>query len=167
MPVLRTERLVLRPLTADLARTVLDGGTLVAAPGFPRAEDVGLLERVTGFGDPAPHVYLVEHDGALIGTLGVSGPVDGAGRQEIGYGLVPAARGRGLATEAVAALCAVLERSGVGAVCAQVELGNLPSLRLLERLGFREVPDGASGHQLLVRDPAGRAPVRLRGRHVC
>jgi ribosomal-protein-alanine N-acetyltransferase len=56
---------------------------------------------------------------------------------EIGYGLAPGSRGRGLGTRAVAALLEELERSGlVREVSAFVHPGNVASRRLLERLGF-------------------------------
>jgi len=168
MPVLRTERLVLHPLSPELARQALDGTALPAAPGFPSTDDAGLLERLTVASEPAGHVYLLEHDGALIGTVGVCSQVDADGRQEIGYGLVPHARRRGLATEAVAALCAVLEREpGVREISALVDTGNIRSLRLLDRLGFDELPGACAGHRLLVLGTRRRPPVRLRGRHVC
>ena len=168
MPVLHTERLVLHPLSAELARAALDGTALPAAPGFPSTDDAGLLEMLALAPDTAGHVYLLEHDGAMIGTLGGCGQLDPDGRQEISYGLVPQARRRGLATEAVAALCAVLEREpGVREICAQVEPGNAPSLRLLHRLAFDQAASSCTGHLLFVRAAPGRPPARLRGRHVC
>ena len=97
------------------------------------------------------------------------------GDQELGYGLVDAAHGQGLGTEAVGALCAVLElRPGVRRLTAEVLPGNEPSVRLLHRLGFVEVDGGSAPHVLLARAAPGEPPVRGRrpagritGRHVC
>ena len=170
-PVLRTERLVLRPVTAASARALLDGtAAAVLGDGFPGEDDRVALDGVAASGDGARGVWVVEHDGALVGTVGVAGAVSPDGDQELGYGLVPQARGQGLATEAVGALCAVLERrDGVRRLTAQVLPGNAASLQLLRRLGFVEVDGGSAPHVLLARAAPGQPPVRQRiaGRHVC
>jgi len=166
--VLYTERLVLRPLTPALARELL------ASPpeqGFPGPDDLGLLGRTAATEDAdARHTYLLERDGRPIGTLGVAGALSPDGDQELGYRLVPAARGQGFGTEAVGALCAVLEREpGVRRLTAEVRPGNGASRRLLHRLGFHEVDGGSTGHLLLARAASTHAPARRRitGRHVC
>lgn len=165
-PVLHTERLVLRPVTAALAEVLL-------APqpnGFPRDDDASLLRGVAASGEHAHGVWVVELDGAPIGTLGVAGGLSPDGDQEIGYGLVAPARGQGLATEAVGAVCALLEQGeGVRRLTAEVQPGNSPSMRVLHRLGFVPVEGGSEGHQLLARAAPGRPAVRphLSGRHVC
>lgn len=166
--VLRTERLVLRPLDPAAARELLDGPK---EGGFPSADDHRVLTEVAAAGDGnVRHTYLLVHDGRAVGTLGVAGPPGPGGDQEIGYSLVPAARGQGLATEAVGALCAVLERQeGVRRLTAEVRPGNEASRRLLVRLGFVEAGGGSTGHVLLARAVPGEPPVRPRwaGRHVC
>ena len=170
-PVLRTEHLVLHPLTPALARAVLDGDTAHAlAPGFPRADDRSLLEGVVAAGDAACGSWLVERDGALVGSAGAAGGVSPDGDQELGYGLVPGARRAGTGTEAVAAVAAVLERrDGVRRLTAEVLPGNEASLRLLARLGFTQVDGGAPPHVRLARAAPGAPAVRPRiaGRHVC
>jgi RimJ/RimL family protein N-acetyltransferase len=170
-PVLRTEDLVLHPLTPELARRVLAGsGEPALASGFPRPEDRLLLEGVLGAGGPATGSWLVARAGAVVGTAGAAGPVSPEGDQELGYGLVPAARGEGTGTQAVAAVAAVLERRpGVQRLTAEVLPGNEASVRLLHRLGFVEVDGGAPPHVLLARAAPGRAALRARitGRHVC
>ncbi len=170
-PVLRTERLVLRPVTAALAAALLDGtADLGCAPGFPRDDDRDVLRGVAASGQDAAGVWAVEHEGALVGSLGVAGPVSPEGDQELGYGLVDAAHGQGLGTEAVGAMCAVLERrEGVRRLTAEVLPGNEASVRLLRRLGFVEVDGGSAPHVLMARAAPGLPPVRQRiaGRHVC
>lgn len=165
-PVLHTERLTLRPLDAALAQALL-------APqpnGFPRDDDAALLAGVVASGADARGTWVALLDGLPIGTLGAAGPPSPDGDQEVGYGLVAPARGRGLATEAVAAVCAHLERGeGVRRLTAEVEPGNSPSMRVLHRLGFVPVAGGSHGHQLLARAAPGQPAVRphLSGRHVC
>ena len=166
--VVRTERLVLRPLTPAGARELLDHGV----PGsFPGEDDLRVLAQVAAAspGD-VRHTYLLLHDDRPVGTLGVAGALSPDGDQELGYSLDPAARGQGLGAEAVGALCAVLERDeGVRRLTAEVRPGNEASLRLLTRLGFVEVGGGSSGHLLLARAAPGSPPVPRRwvGRHVC
>ena len=172
-PVLRTERLVLRPLTPDLARRLLgDDGTrgVRCAPGFPRQDDRSACSAVLASGEHAAGTWVVEHEGSLVGTLGAAGAVSPDGDQEVGYGLVPAARGAGLGVEAVAAVCAVLEqRPGVRRLTAEVLPGNAPSLRLLRRLGFVEVDGAGPPHVRLARPAPGQPALtqRIAGRHVC
>ena len=171
-PVLSTERLVLRPATATSAPDLL----CPRPNGFPRADDASVLAGVLASaadghgGHGGDGVYVVELHGEPIGTVGCAGGLSPDGDQEVGYGLVPAARGRGLATEAVGALCAHLERApGVLRLTAEALPGNSASLRVLHRLGFVPVAGGSQGHQLLARAAPGRPAVRphLAGRHVC
>ena len=116
-------------------------------------------------GDTAAGVWLVERDGLLVGTVGGAGPVSPEGDQELGYGLVPDARGQGVATEAVGAVCAVLERRpGVRRLTAEVLPGNTASLRLLARLGFVEIGGGQPPQLRLGRAVPGAAPLRRTDR---
>jgi RimJ/RimL family protein N-acetyltransferase len=165
--VLRTERVVLRPIDAAAARGLLDRPPV---GGFPSADDTSLLHRTAAATDEVRHTYVLEHEGLPIGTLGIAGTVSPDGDQELGYALVPAAHGRGLGTEAVGALCAVLERvPGVRRLTAEVRPGNEASLRLLLRLGFVEVEGASQGHVRLGRVPPGAPSLsrRIAGRHVC
>lgn len=170
-PLLRTERLVLRPLTPELAEALLDGRPVdgvTLGSGFPREEDRMCMQGVRASGSSSAGAWLVERDGVLLGTIGVAGPVSPDGDQEVGYGLVAEACGDGLGTEAVGALCAVLERrQGVRRLTAQVLPGNEASLRLLRRLGFVQVQGGSPPHLLLARAAPGRPAERIAGRHVC
>ena len=165
-PVLHTERLVLRPVTATSAPGLLSP----RSNGFPRADDASLLAGVVASGADARGVYVVELEGEPVGTVGCAGGLSPEGDQEISYGLVAGARGRGVATEAVGALCAQLERGpDVLRLTAEALPGNSASMRVLHRLGFVPVAGGSQGHQLLARAAPGRPAVRphLTGRHVC
>lgn len=75
--------------------------------------------------------------GALIGDVGVHLLDDGR-TAEIGYTLAPAARGVGLATEAVGGVVdRLFELTGVHRIEATIDPDNYASARVLERLGFR------------------------------
>ena len=115
----------------------VDALGLTAAPGWPHADTADALRPLLAGPDPAHGTFLVTIDGELIGECGWIGGPDGGGDVEIGYGLAGSARGRGLGTEAVGVLCAWVEQQpGVRRITADALVGNAPSRRVLERLGF-------------------------------
>lgn len=76
----------------------------------------------------------------VIGHLNFHGGPSESGRVEIGYTLLPAARGRGYAIEAVRALFAwAQDVHGVRRFRASVAPGNERSLNLIAKLGFVHV----------------------------
>ena len=84
---------------------------------------------------------VLRDEGIAVGSACFMAPPDAAGGVEIGYGLREAYRGRGLMAEALGALTAwALAQAGVCAVMAEIEKGNAPSRRVLERCGFAPVP---------------------------
>ncbi|HEU5034099.1 MAG TPA: GNAT family N-acetyltransferase, partial [Mycobacteriales bacterium] len=109
---------------------------LRAGPGWPHADTTHALRFIEQGGA----TWLIALDGTVIGEAGTKAPPDADGRVEIGYGLAPGSRGRGLGTGAVRALVAELWRQpGVRALDAEVAVDNVASRRLLERLGFQRV----------------------------
>jgi RimJ/RimL family protein N-acetyltransferase len=75
-------------------------------------------------------------DGARLGRVGLG--LDGSGAGQVGYWLDPAARGRGVATAAVWALCRWgFDTLGLGLIEWRAEVGNLASRRVAEKAGFR------------------------------
>ncbi len=80
-------------------------------------------------------------DGArVVGSGGVKAPPLPDGEVEIGYGMAPAYRGRGLATEAARALTLEALAQGARRVSAFTTPDNTASWRLLQRIGY--VRDG-------------------------
>ena len=71
---------------------------------------------------------------------------------EIGYGLVEAARGSGVATEALRALAAETDRLGVR-LRASVEPGNRASVRVLAKCGFTELRGSDEDGNLVMARP--------------
>ncbi|WP_155071500.1 GNAT family N-acetyltransferase [Streptomyces taklimakanensis] len=150
--VLITARLALRELPPDGIRSVLAGrpGTGVRwAEGYPSQETLGALVRVgrslladayrPGFG-----LYQIvwRGSGETVGDVVFHAAPDDDGSVEIGYAVVEAYRGRGIAGEAVRALTAwALERPGVTEVRAETDAGNPASRRVLRGAGFRPVGD--------------------------
>lgn len=153
---LTTERLVLVPQTLAAARAVLAGedAGLELAEGFPHADTFDALRMFVEHGssdDDGGWWVTLRSDRRVIGDCGTLGWTDDRGRVEIGYGLAAPSRRQGYGTEAVRALAGwVAAQPGVTAVTASVEVGNLASRRLLERLGFVLVGE-ADGHWHLER----------------
>jgi ribosomal-protein-alanine N-acetyltransferase len=152
MPELQTDRLQIRTFTQPLLEASLQdrGGALAAQlnavvpsdwPGPDFADVIPfLLEQAKANPITAELTSLILRDGQLIGDIGFKSFPDEEGRVEIGYSLVPAARGHGYATEAVRAMVAwALKQPGVRQVIAETEAWNEPSMRVLERAGFRQV----------------------------
>ena len=80
---------------------------------------------------------------ALVAAGGFLGPPDAEGSVELGYSVVEAFRGRGLATEMVLRLVErAFEDSRVARVTACTTPANVASLRVLERCGFRHSGEG-------------------------
>ncbi|WP_327110049.1 GNAT family N-acetyltransferase [Nocardia sp. NBC_01730] len=138
---LTTERLVLRSWTADEAAAVVgDRRGAAWAADFPAEGDrviAGLLAEHPDWLGPFGHRLILERaSGLVVGSIGLFWPaVDG--ELEIGYGVVASRRGRGYAAEATRALAAhALTAPEVHTVCAEVELSNPPSVRVLEKAGF-------------------------------
>ena len=140
------------PVTPALARAVVEGtdlGDLPRVRDWPHADTVDALRPLAEHpDDTGPGTFLVLHEGVVVGDCGWFGPPDDTGEVEIGYGLAPSARGRGLGTAAVQALLEWVRAQGAVHVRAEVLPGNEPSLRLLTRLGFLQV-DERAGHLVL------------------
>ena len=97
--------------------------------------------EVTGGSDGWTWIVLSRAPDIAIGTLGTKGGPDPTGAVEIGYGLIPGARGRGFMTEAVLAMLDELREVGILRVTAETDPENLPSHRVLERCGFAREAD--------------------------
>lgn len=150
-PRLTTDRLVLVPQTLAAARALLAGEDPGApiAEGYPHEDMADALRMYVEHGDSDEDggwfVTLAE-DGRIIGDCGTLGWTDDQGRVEIGYGLAAQFRQRGYGTEAARALADWLAaQPDVRAVTAAVQVGNLASRRLVERLGFALVGE-SEGH---------------------
>lgn len=115
------------------------------AEDYPFEGDVvavgAFLLGVAAVGDQRPYgYYRITRltDGLAIGGIGFKGrPLDGS--VEIGYGLVPSARGLRYAAEAVAGLLGLAVQLGVREVTAETDPGNVASQRTLTRAGFELV----------------------------
>lgn len=135
----RDARLV--PVTADEAAAMRAGVRRADwAEGYPREDDLDAVGMLTAAPDTwSPRHVVRRSDGLVVGSIGCFGPPDG-GRVEVGYGLVPGARGSGLMTDVLSGFVRALEAAGL-VVVAHTEPGNVASQRVLARLGFRHAEE--------------------------
>lgn len=146
----RTERLCLRPATTDDLAAL---GRIQNLPEVARwlpssiGSQADYLLRMGRHG-LLPRTLVVERDDEVIGELYLHVTSGWAQREvaeqardseaEIGWGLAPDHQGHGYATEAAAELLRIcFEDLGVRRVTAGAFAGNVPSLRVMERLGMR------------------------------
>jgi len=162
-PLLQTRRLrlvasSLEHIEAELQGAASIGALLHAAvPGsWPPGEyDRDALEYFRGRlaeGGPSQvgwygwYVLTTDAEGqcdSLIAAAGYFGPPS-QGSVEIGFSVIPEARGRGYATEIAQALVAnAFDQPGVQVVNARTADSNVPSARVLLRCGFHRVGPGA------------------------
>lgn len=85
-------------------------------------------------------VWLIVEDGEVVGMCSYKWPASGRGTVEIGYGVAATRRRLGHATRAVAAIIAEAARDPkVTSLMAETAVANLPSQRVLEANGFRQI----------------------------
>lgn len=133
-----TARLRLAAVDAAAAQAIVSGdlGRFVAGADWPQDSTIDGLRLASAAG-PGPACWLIELAGVVIGELGWKGGPGVDGTVEIGYGLAPAYRGRGYATEAVTGFVDwASRRPGVRRVVAETLADNVPSRRVLEKAGF-------------------------------
>ncbi|MEU8686284.1 GNAT family N-acetyltransferase [Streptomyces sp. NPDC048611] len=156
-----TARLLLRPWSDGELAAVLDGTRQPHwAADFPADGDRVIAGFVAGNPD-ARGVYgqrqILERDGGqVVGAIGLFWPPR-EGALEFGYGVVPSRRGRGYAAEAARALVAfALTAPGVHTVCADAELSNPASCRVLEKAGLVHCSsdERLARYRLTARGPA-------------
>ena len=123
---------------------------------YPRRDDVDAASMIRP-GDAETFSWGPRHivvGGLAVGSIGCFGP-PADGEVEIGYGLVDEARGRGLATDALALLLAELDRHQL-VVRAATEPENTASLRVLAKSGFTQLRGSNDEGQLVLARPAAR-----------
>ena len=86
--------------------------------------------------------WAIEVDGRFGGNIGAM--LDGAGRADVGYFVAPWARGRGVGSVALWLVCDWAFRDGgCEVVTWNALVGNVPSRRMVEKVGFRVHADPA------------------------
>ncbi|HEU0288781.1 MAG TPA: GNAT family N-acetyltransferase [Nocardioidaceae bacterium] len=144
--VISTPRISLEPISPALARRIVDRDESPDDhwhPEYPFADELDPLQGLAASKDPDPAftLYLLRRrsDGLAVGGFGFFGPPGEDGRIEFGYGLVPSARGDGLATEAVRAALDFAARQGARIAAADTDTANIASQHVLINAGLAEV----------------------------
>jgi RimJ/RimL family protein N-acetyltransferase len=111
------------------------------ARDFPQRGDVAAtqyaLKQATGENFPWSVQWLIIADSVVAGTIGFKGePV--ANELEVGYGVAPSFRRRGVASEALRQLLETVSGRGL-AVKAETASWNVGSQHVVKKLGFSEV----------------------------
>ena len=159
-----TERLELRPFTAELSTILADDrsalaratGIDVAADWPPEHLDADALQWCADKLREQPEAadwlmkFVILRPSAeratplVVGTVGYKGPPDASGAVEVGYSIVPTYQRRGYASEAVRAL---IERAfadtRVTRVLAETYPELAPSLGVMKKTGFTYAGPGS------------------------
>ncbi|UNK70887.1 GNAT family N-acetyltransferase [Microbacterium sp. H1-D42] len=135
--------MTLQPITPDLARRIIareerDGDRWHAE--YPFDDELVPLRMLAQNHAPDPvfTLYMIREKGLAIGGLGFFGPPDETDTVEFGYGLIAAARGRGLASDAVVEGLRIAASHGARRAIADTEVVNGASIRVLQKAGFAE-----------------------------
>jgi [ribosomal protein S5]-alanine N-acetyltransferase len=152
---LDTDRLTLVPFTLEFIAALerrQEAERLLGAripDDWPDEELSGLVSlyadwvcndpTVVGYG---PWIVIARDEDAVVGSAGFIGKPDDERTIELGFGSHADYRNRGYASEAARALVAWgLEQPGVERVIAKCDPDNLPSVRVLEKIGMNRVSD--------------------------
>jgi RimJ/RimL family protein N-acetyltransferase len=148
MPALQTSRLKLQTIAMAEAERIVartEGALDSWADDYPFEGDVaavtGFIRATARYGDQSPFGYYQISrltDGRAIGGVGFKGQPH-RGCVEIGFGMVPSARGHGYAAEAVLALLGLAADFGLSRVIADSAHDDIASHRTLLRAGFHLV----------------------------
>ncbi|WP_445150475.1 GNAT family N-acetyltransferase [Baekduia sp. Peel2402] len=144
---LTTARLRLRPLGPAEMQALLEG---VPVPGLRWAEDYpldgtlvavamqeDLVKRGVDRGGFCHYQVVLKDEDVVIGDVGFHAPPDELGEVSVGFGIVPAARRRGYAVEALRAVLEwALQQPEVRCIHADTDLVNLASQRVLAAAGM-------------------------------
>ncbi len=151
--MLRTDRLLLVPaqiihleslIAGQLAFEGLYGSVADGYLEFPGALEAALEHLKSGEHQPAwaSHLFIYPEDDRLVGFGGYHSAPNADGVVEFGYGIAPAYRGKGFATEAAQALIdQAFADAAVKIVIAHTLARSSPSARVLIKSGLLPVTE--------------------------
>jgi [ribosomal protein S5]-alanine N-acetyltransferase len=147
---LETERLKTIPLTADLLELFLYDRAAFARllqvrvpDEWPQPDFAEIMSVLTEDWRKHPHrqgwdaLIVLKGEDVVIGDIGLKGGPDEKGLVDLGYSILPSYRNRGFATEIAAKVVEwAIRHPKIREVTAQCLEDNLPSIRVLEKLGM-------------------------------
>lgn len=107
-------------------------------------EHLAKLTQDPSYDGWGPWLVIEKMSNLAIGDMGFKGRPSAASTVEIGYGIAPAFQNKGYATEAVSKLLEWAFSQNVAIVSAECLQDNLPSIRVLEKLGMKQVEQQGS-----------------------
>lgn len=141
-PEIRTERLLLRPVTDDDLEAVFayaSDPAVVTYMGWPRHTTRGMTRsflrmRAEEFAERGTGTFLIEKDGAIIGSTGLH--IYDEAPAATGYVIARPHWGHGYATEATLAMIELARENAMPRVEAGCHPDNTASIRVLEKCGL-------------------------------
>jgi len=151
MADLVTTRLHLIPFTLKMVKSAINGRAELAeflgvtvAESWPNEDFSGILPMIADnlLNDPSltewGRIIIHKAENTLIGDIGFKGLPDATGTVEMGYSIVPSHQRQGYASEAAKAMVNwAFAQSGVERVTAECLIGNISSIRVLEKIGMQ------------------------------
>ncbi|MCM1989034.1 GNAT family N-acetyltransferase [Oceanirhabdus seepicola] len=149
-----TERLILVPVTLEITQSLLDGSSqeieklgMKVHEQWPTADTKDILPIINkSLGKnkiPSGFEFwiIVKKDNmTVVGDIGFHGKPNEKGEVEIGYGLIEKERGKGIGFEALRAIMDwVSTQDSVRVIKADCLINNIPSIRILEKVGMKEI----------------------------
>ena len=148
-----TERLILRRYTMEdaepLYRRLGQDPAMSQYSGWNPYETLEMAQEtvrrfIDSYDDEHSYSWVMDVDDVLVGTIGaydyMFDPVSNSDQIEVGYSVVQAWQGRGLATEALTKVLEYLtENEGISCVTAWCAAENTGSRRVLEKSGMQLV----------------------------
>jgi [ribosomal protein S5]-alanine N-acetyltransferase len=134
---LQTQRLLIVPCTNQSLSTYAAEGFKMGGHINNYLKELNEDPSLLGWG-----VWLVieKENHTIIGDIGFKGKPDREGTVEVGYGMAPAARNKGYATEAVTEIIRwAFSKGDVQKVVAECLMDNLPSIKVLEKLNMEKI----------------------------
>lgn len=167
-PTLTTERLILRaPAMADwdaYAAIWEDPRVVAFIGGTPRSRDVSWpkfcqaagMWALAGYGN---WVVIDRADGTFLGIAGLSdfkrGIAELEGYPEAGWAFAAASWGRGIASEAIAAVTMWADAAGIAETRCMIDHGNIASAKVAARCGYMPFAELDSGRTVFRRSASG------------
>jgi len=151
---LLTERLTLIPVTFSILKDISNGGKSelekigIYTDGKWPTKDTKdiipiILKEMEKTKTPSGFEFWIvvrNEDKKILGDIGFHGKPDEEGFVEVGYGLVEDERGKGYGFEALNAIISwAKSHPDVKTIKAECLLDNFPSIRILEKVGMKEV----------------------------
>jgi RimJ/RimL family protein N-acetyltransferase len=147
---LGTETKTLRPETST-QRPELVEGQPSWHPEYPLPDSIDAIAMLFAAhramlgavsNSPSWWIHQIVVDGVVVGDIGFHGPPNPELAVEIGYSVVPAVRGRGVASRACALIVQQAWQDGAVTVIAETDAHNVVSQAVLRRNGFQRRSDG-------------------------